>query len=153
MAGVSAVGSKGKEMQRAVILGRQIGVNQKGFKYQGMEIEFCSTATPTSEQGEVRVARCTEGRKGSYQTSQCKCSAVHLMLPLSQVHLTPWLFSRCQKTRGIFNIMQTISIIMQTGDVCAQWWSLSQSLKTLKKQEEKSIRLEFCYPLKHDFPT
>lgn len=98
------------------------------------------------------VSRYTKGRKDSYQTSQCKCSAVHLMLLLSQVHWTPWLFSRCQKTRDIFSITQTISIIMQVGDVCASWWSLSLVILQGSKEKE-SYQTRVQTPLKHHFPT
>lgn len=140
-------------MQRAVLLGKWIGVNQKGLKFQGMEIEICSTATFASEKGEEMVSRYTKERKGSYQTSQCKYSAVHLMLLLSQVRWTPWLFSRCQNTRDIFSIRQTISIIMQVGDVCAQWWSLSLViLQDSKETRKESYQTRLQTPLKHHFP-
>lgn len=134
---VLPVGNKGNEMQRAVILGRKTGVKQKRLRYQVMEMEFCSTVTFASEQGEVIVSRYTKGRKDSYQTSQCKCLAVRLMLQLSQVHLTPWLFSRCQKTRDILDIRQTIFIIMQVGDVCTQQWSLSSVMPQGTKETRR----------------
>lgn len=149
MASVLAVDSKGKEMQRAVILGQA-----KGLKHQDMKIEFCSPATLASDWEEVMVSKYTKGRKDSYQTSQCKCSAVRLTLLLSQAHWTPWLCSRCQKTRGIFSITQTISIIMQVGDVCASRWSLSfvvlqgskETKRKLSGQSSDPIKASLSYP-------
>lgn len=84
-----------------------------------------------SGQGRARQRR--EGGRGSYQTSRCRSSAVHLRWLPSPGRSTPWCPSRCQKARDVFSAMQTFSIIISGAGICASWRfcpSLYSKLKT-----------------------
>lgn len=84
----------------------RLGSIQKALNTKVQRLNSVPQATCLwiEESESIERSKRYERRKGSYQTSQCKCAAVHLMLLLSQGHLIPWLFSRCQKTRDIFSI-------------------------------------------------
>ena len=83
-----------------------------------MEIDFCSIATLATELGGVEQQDVHRGERLvpniSMQVLSSSSNVAAFPSPLD-----PMVMCRCQKTRGIFNIIQIISIIMQAGDVCA----------------------------------